>query len=47
VFASAVLVALRLAGVPLEHLSVYDGSWTEYAQRAPDRIERTTSTTSA
>ena len=39
--ASVLLVALQLAGLPLSRLSVYDGSWTEYAQRAPDRIART------
>jgi len=40
--ASVTMVALHLAGVPLERLSVYDGSWTEYAQRAPERIRRST-----
>jgi len=38
--AEASAIAMELAGVPLARLSVYDGSWTEYAQRAPDRIQR-------
>ena len=38
--ASVLLVGLHLAGVPVSRLSVYDGSWTEYAQRAPERIAR-------
>ena len=38
--ASVLLVALQIAGVPLDRLSVYDGSWTEYAQRAPERIAK-------